>query len=40
MGRDSGRTGKPGNMKGFPGKIMIATKDPNILKKLGEKKSK
>jgi hypothetical protein len=37
MGRDSGRTGKPGNMKGFPAKINIATKDPNAHKKLQKK---
>jgi hypothetical protein len=40
MGRDSGRSGKPGNMKGTPGKIHIAMKDPNAHKKLSQKKSK
>lgn len=34
MGRDSGRTNKPGNMKGASKPIHIAMKDPNAHKKV------
>ena len=38
MGRDSGRTGKPGNKAGQPGSIKIAMKDPHAHLKLNKKK--